>query len=160
MVLDTFRKPDSLTQEEIENLKKFKILIRVRYSDTDMSGYPHHSKYFIWLEEARHALLRELGISYRVLEKDGIFFPIFESKCKYLDSIEMDDLIEVHLEILKANKRLIKFVYTLIDREKNNKKVAEAETVHIVVNNERKNIPLPEKYLELLSVFKQLQKKS
>ena len=85
--------PSPLSEEELLGLKNFKFEIRVRYSETDMSGYPHHSKYFVWLEESRLALLRELGISYRVMEEEGIFLPIVEANCRLLSPVKMDDMV-------------------------------------------------------------------
>lgn len=116
----------SLSDEEMERLKDFNVEIRVRYSETDMSGHWHHSKYFVWLEEARHTFLRELGFSYRAMEEEGIFFPIVEEKCRYLSSVRMDDIIEIRPRVLKATRRFFKVGYTIMTQEEDPQKVAEA----------------------------------
>lgn len=146
-----------LREEEIERLKDFKHEIRVRYSETDMSGHPHHPNYFIWLEETRMAFFRELGLSYRIMEEEGLFFPIVEEKCRYLHTVRLDDVIEIQPRILKATRRFFRFGYDIFTQEKNPKKVAEAETMNIAVNAERKVISLPEKYLDLLIAVQQIQ---
>ena len=147
----------SLSEGEIERLKDFSFEIRVRYSDTDMSGHPHHSKYFIWLEEARHAFLRELGLSYREMEEEGLFFPVVEAKCKYLATVRMDEIIEIRPRVLKATRRYFRLIYTITTQGEDAQKVAEAETMNIAVNADRMIISLPQKYLGLLKVVLQIQ---
>lgn len=147
----------SLSVDEIDSLKDFNFEIRVRYSETDMSGHPHHSQYFIWIEEARHAFLRELGLSYGAMEEEGLFFPVVEAKCKYFRSVRMDDIIEIRPSVLKATRRYFRVGYTMMTQEEDAQKVAEAETMLIAVNAERQVISLPQKYLGLLKTVQQIQ---
>ena len=140
----------------MDRLANFKYEIRVRYSETDMSGYPHHSKYFIWLEESRHALLREMGLSYGDMEKEGLFFPVIDATCRFIESVKMDDEIEIYPTILKANRRLIKIGYSLFNKN-TGVKIATAETTNIAVNADRHVISVPETYLSFLAKIKQLQ---
>ncbi|MFC1975619.1 acyl-CoA thioesterase [Chloroflexota bacterium] len=149
--------PNPLSEEVLRGLKNFKFEIRVRYSETDMSGNPHHSKYFVWLEESRHAILRELGLSYRVMEEEGIFFPIVEANCRLLNPVKMDDIIEIYPKILRANRRFIKMAYIILTREEEPQKVAEAETMNVSVNADGKATSLPPKYLDLMKKLQQIQ---
>jgi len=149
-------KPGFLSEEELQGLKNFKLEIRVRYSETDMSGYPHHSNYFVWLEEARVALLRALGLSYRVIGEEGIFFPIVEASCKLLNPVRMDDIIEIYPKILTANRRFIKITYDVLAQQ-DLRKVAEANTMNVSVNAEGKATALPQKYLDMLNKLRQMQ---
>nr|VFK80989.1 MAG: acyl-CoA thioester hydrolase [Candidatus Kentron sp. SD] len=130
----------------------------MRNSETDMSGNPHHSKYFVWLEESRHALLRKLGLSYRVMEEDGVFFPTVEANCRLLSPVKMDDIIEIQPKIQSANRRFVKIGYVISTREEEPQKVAEAETMHVSVNAEGKATSLPPGYLDLLKKLQQIQK--
>lgn len=143
-----------MDEKIIQKLADFELPLRVRYSETDMSGYPHHSRYFVWLEEARHALLREMGLSYRDMEENGLFFPIIDAKCRYLISVKMDDLIRIRPKILKANRRLIKIGYTIVNEK--DQTVAEAETTNIAVNGQRQVISIPQKYLDFLRTLQRL----
>jgi acyl-CoA thioester hydrolase len=145
-----------LSEEDLQRLRNYKIEIRVRYSETDMSGYPHHSKYFVWLEETRIALLRALGLSYRVMEEEGIIIPIVEANCKFLSPVKMDDIIEIYPKILKANRRFIKISYIILTQQER-RKVAEAETMNVVINREGRATPLPHKYIDLLNKLQQIQ---
>jgi acyl-CoA thioester hydrolase len=117
-----------------------------------MSGYPHHSKYFVWLEESRHALLRSVGISYGSMENEGLFFPIIDAKCRFIESVKMDDLLLIYPKIIKVNRRLIKISYDLLNKT-TGVKIATAETTNIAVNKDRQIISIPSKYLNVFRHF-------
>lgn len=143
---------DNTIGPQYEHLLNFSHEIRVRYSETDMSGYPHHSKYFVWLEESRHALLRAVGLSYGDMEKNGLFFPVIDAKCRFIESVKMDDIILVYPKILKVNRRLIKISYVLLNKN-TGAKIATAETTNIAVDMNRQIISIPPKYLKVFSQF-------
>ncbi len=48
-----------------------KISFRVRYGETDQMGVVYHGNYAQYLEMGRVEWLRELGISYKNMEKNG-----------------------------------------------------------------------------------------
>ena len=50
-------------------IKPDEIEIRVRYAETDQMGVVHHGNYALYLEMARIAWLRKLGISYKSMEE-------------------------------------------------------------------------------------------
>ena len=68
--------------------------IRVRYAETDTMGVAHHSAYVAWLEEARIEWLRQRGVSYRDLEKSGVFMPVTNVTIDYRRPFRFDDDIE------------------------------------------------------------------
>jgi acyl-CoA thioester hydrolase len=45
--------------------------ITVRYAETDMMGIVYHGNYLPWFEVGRTNLLKEFGVPYRELEKEG-----------------------------------------------------------------------------------------
>ena len=44
--------------------------IRVRYAETDQMGIVYHSNHFIWFEVGRVELLRQLGFTYKEMERE------------------------------------------------------------------------------------------
>ena len=52
------------------------IQIRVRYAETDQMGYVYHGNYAAYFEVARTEAFRQLGISYKDLEADGVGMPV------------------------------------------------------------------------------------
>ena len=69
--------------------------IRVRYEETDQGGIAHHSRHVVWFETARTEWLRELGMPYQKLEKDGIRFLVSEVTVNYQFPALYDDLLTV-----------------------------------------------------------------
>jgi acyl-CoA thioester hydrolase len=69
--------------------------IRVRYGETDQMGYLYYGNYALYYEVGRTHLIRELGLTYRELETQGIIMPVAELHSKYLRPALYDDLITV-----------------------------------------------------------------
>ena len=59
------------------------VKIRVRYAETDRMGYAYYGNYSSWFEVARVEALRELGITYKDLEDEGILLPVSEYKVTF-----------------------------------------------------------------------------
>ncbi|MDP6350401.1 MAG: thioesterase family protein [Chloroflexota bacterium] len=78
--------------------------LRVRFSDTDAGGIAHHSNFFRWLEEARIGFLREIGLSYREIEKSGVHFPVTACTAEFLRTIRSEDKIEIDLWVARSNR--------------------------------------------------------
>ena len=60
-----------------------KILLRVRYGETDRMGYVYYGNYAEYFEVARVEALRELNINYKELEESGIMLPVYTFSIKY-----------------------------------------------------------------------------
>ncbi len=69
--------------------------IIVRYAETDMMGIVYHGSYLPWFEVGRTTLLRECGLPYRELEKQGYRLPVIEIGAKYFRPALYDDTITV-----------------------------------------------------------------
>jgi len=69
--------------------------IRVRYAETDNMGFVYYGNYAIYYEIARTELIRNLGLSYKEMEEDGIFLPVNLMEIKYIKSAKYDDLLNV-----------------------------------------------------------------
>ena len=73
--------------------------IKVEYSHTDKMGYVHHSQYLIYYEYARWEFLRNLGISYKNIEKDGVMMPVISAKLKFLKPAFYDDKLKIYTKL-------------------------------------------------------------
>lgn len=69
--------------------------IRVRYGETDQMGYLYYGNYALYYEVGRTNLIRELGLTYRELEAQGVIMPVAELRSKYLRPALYDDLVTV-----------------------------------------------------------------
>ncbi len=71
--------------------------VRVRYADTDQMGYVYYGNYAAYYEIARVDALRQIGISYKALEEEGIMLPVLENHSRYLAPAGFDDLLTIQL---------------------------------------------------------------
>ena len=121
--------------------------LRVRYAETDQMGVVYHSNHLIWFEVGRVELLRQMGFSYRDMEReDGRFIAVAEVKCRYRAPVYYDDEVLIRTRLKTVRESVVVFSYELV-RADSNALVAEGETTHIVTDSKMKVAPLPEKYL-------------
>ncbi len=125
--------------------------LRVRYAETDQMGVVYHSNHLIWFEVGRVELMRQMGFSYRDMEREeGLFIAVAEVKCRYRAPVYYDEEVVVRTRLKTVRESVIIFCYELT-RAETGVLLAEGETTHIVTNSKMKPSALPGKYL---SVFR------
>jgi acyl-CoA thioester hydrolase len=121
--------------------------LRVRYAETDQMGVVYHSNYLIWFEVGRVELLRQLGFTYKEMEKeDKCHIAVVDVKCRFKSPAFYDDEVLVHTRLLNVRESVIHFGYEIL-RAGDGTLLAEGETTHIVVDEKMQKTVLPEKYL-------------
>ena len=122
--------------------------IRVRYAETDQMGIVYHSNHFIWFEVGRVELLRQLGFTYKDMEKeDDCHIAVVDARCRYKAPVLYDDEVLVRTYLKNVREKLIHFGYELV-RVGTGELLAEGETTHIVADSQMKPRSLPEKYMK------------
>jgi acyl-CoA thioester hydrolase len=120
--------------------------VRVRYAETDKMGVVYHSNFIVWLEVGRVELLRQLGFSYRDVERnDDCHFAVADVRCRYKSPAYYDDELIIRTTLKNVRGSMLHFGYEVI-RATDQMLLAEAETTHIVVNSKFEKTELPEKY--------------
>ncbi len=123
--------------------------LRVRYAETDQMGVVYHSNHLIWFEVGRVELLRQMGFSYRDMEReDGRFIAVAEVKCRYRAPVYYDEEVLVRTRLKNVRESVVVFSYELI-RADGGTLLAEGETTHIVTDSKMKVAALPDKYLRV-----------
>ena len=123
--------------------------LRVRYAETDQMGVVYHSNHLIWFEVGRVEFLRQMGFSYRDMEReDGLFIAVAEAKCRYRAPVYYDEEVVVRTRLKAVRGSMIIFSYEL-SRADTGVLLAEGETTHIVTNSNMKTAALPDKYLNV-----------
>jgi acyl-CoA thioester hydrolase len=121
--------------------------LRVRYAETDQMGVVYHSNHLIWFEVGRVELMRQMGFSYRDMERDeGRFIAVAEATCRYRAPIFYDQEVLVRTRLKNVRESVIVFSYELL-RAEDGGLLAEGETTHIVTDSNMKVTTLPDKYL-------------
>ena len=85
-------------------------------------GFVYYGNYAMYYEVARVEALRALGISYKVLEENGVMMPVLENWSKYIRPAKYDDLLTVRLLLKKIPEMRITFEYEVFNEEKNKQK--------------------------------------
>jgi acyl-CoA thioester hydrolase len=125
------------------------IELRVRYAETDQMGIAHHSNHVVWCEEARTAHLREAGVSYREIEKQGLLLVVVEVQVRYRSPARYDDLLKVDCWVRECNRRRVIFGYA-IRRPADQNLLATAQTSLIALDSSHDLASLPPVVLEHL----------
>jgi acyl-CoA thioester hydrolase len=121
--------------------------VRVRYAETDQMGVVYHSNYFIWFEVGRVELLRQLGFSYREMEReDGCYIAVVDARCRYKAPARYDDEIVIRTHLKNVRESVVHFVYEAV-RVSDGVLLAEGETTHIVTDADMNRKMIPEKYM-------------
>jgi acyl-CoA thioester hydrolase len=108
-----------------------KTKLRVRYSETDKMGVVYHGNYAQYLEVGRTDALREMGLSYKNFEENGIMMPVLSLKCRYLKSAYYDDELTIVTMIKALPKIRIQFDYEIYNPNNELITKAEVELVNI-----------------------------
>ena len=93
------------------NFHEFKV--RVRYAETDQMGVVYHGNYAQYFEMGRVEWLRKLGLSYSVMEKQGVMLPVVSLTMNYKKPARYDDLLTVRTIFKKQESVKIEFDYEI-----------------------------------------------
>jgi len=121
--------------------------IRVRYAETDAMGIVHHAVYPVWMELGRSDLLRTMGQGYSEWEAQGIFMAVGELRVRYRAPAHYDEQVNVRTWVREAGRRKVVFGYEVL---REGVRLAEGESVHLVVGPDGRNRTLPEAMLALV----------
>jgi acyl-CoA thioester hydrolase len=82
------------------------VSIRVPYQDADPAGVAWHGNYFRYFDTARVALLDKLDYGYRRMAESGFVWPIIDTRVRYIQPIQFDQMIKVEATLLEWEYRL------------------------------------------------------
>src|SRR6185312_3135607 len=84
--------------------------LRVRYAETDQMGVVYHSNHLIWFEVGRVELMRQMGFSYRDMEReDGRFIAVAEVLCRYRAPVCYDEEVIVRTRLKTVRESVVIF---------------------------------------------------
>jgi YbgC/YbaW family acyl-CoA thioester hydrolase len=83
---------------------------RVEFSDTDMEGIIHFSRFFIYMETAEHLFMNALGTSIAAqVEGIRLGWPRTAVGCEFLRPVRFEDEVEIRLFVLRKGARSITY---------------------------------------------------
>ncbi|MDA8402226.1 MAG: thioesterase family protein [Deltaproteobacteria bacterium] len=118
---------------------KFYTELKVRYEETDAMSVVYYGKYFVFFEVARTEYLKNIGYNYTDIEKEGFYFVVAESNCKYFNPARYDDDLKIFTRIEYVKNSSFNFIYNIVKTGKNGTgpdvKIASGSTVLVCVDN-------------------------
>lgn len=87
--------------------------VRVRYGETDQMGVVHHAAYLHYLEDARTAWLRALGLPYSSIEARGIGLPVRRAELRYRAPARYEDELDVSVRLARLRGASATFAYVV-----------------------------------------------
>ncbi|NJM78174.1 MAG: acyl-CoA thioesterase [Acaryochloridaceae cyanobacterium RU_4_10] len=133
----------------------FNYPVVVQPHHTDYAGVVWHGSYIAWMEEARIAALRDVGVEYAALVSLGCDLPVIDLSLNYRASVKMGDEVRVRSRLERIEK--VRWIWTqnvcALDTEFC---YVAGKVVLIPVNRDRQRIlrklpPLLETALQYLS---------
>lgn len=123
--------------------------LRVRYSETDQMGVVYHGNYAQFFEIGRVEWLRNLGVSYKWMEENGIMLPVVSLTMNYKKPAKYDDLLTVKTIFRSQTSVKIEFDYEIYNQEQ--ELLTTGYSVLVFVSTKtRKPITPPHYILEVL----------
>ncbi|MEM7161833.1 MAG: thioesterase family protein [Bacteroidota bacterium] len=124
-------------------------IVRVRYSETDQMGYCYYGNYAAYFEVARVEAIRDLGMSYKEMEDQGIAMPVLEYTIKYFKPAYYDDELTIKTNTY-INGMRIYFDYETYNQ--NQVLINRAKTTLVFISKESlKPIAPPKELVEKLT---------
>ena len=131
-----------------------KTQLRVRYGETDQMGYCYYGNYAQYFEVGRVETLRELGISYKQLEDQGVMLPVSEFSVNYKFPAKYDDALTITTHITELRGARLAFDYTITNES--DQLVATAHTTLVFVAKETmRPISPPDSFITIIKPYEQ-----
>lgn len=99
-------------------MREHQLQVRVRYAETDQMGVVYHGNYAQYFEMGRVEWLRNLGVSYKWMEDNGVMLPVVNLSMNYKRPAKYDDLLTVKTILKSQTGVKIEFDYEIYN-EKN-----------------------------------------
>ncbi len=127
-----------------------KTVIRVRYADTDKMQFVYNGKYLEYFEVGRTELLRNCGLPYSEVEKQGYQLPLIEAGLKYFKPAVYDDLLEIEAVVKDIFSAKLHIEYT-IRKNSTDDIITQGFTTHMFIKvDTKKAVRPPLFYIEKL----------
>lgn len=94
-------------------MKEYEFTVRVRYAETDQMGVVYHGNYAQYFEMGRVEWLRNLGVSYKWMEDNGVMLPVVSLEINYKKPARYDDLLRVKTILKSQTSVKIEFDYEI-----------------------------------------------
>ncbi|MGE5660551.1 MAG: acyl-CoA thioesterase [Actinomycetota bacterium] len=117
----------------------FEYVVQVYPHHTDYGGIVWHGTYIAWMEEARVASLRAIGIEYAELVTQGVELPVVELALRYHRSVQMGQTLVIKTRMTASEGVRINWDYQIQSPDAQDLYVT-AQVVLVAVDREKGKI--------------------
>jgi len=115
-------------------------------------GYAYYGNYAQYYEVGRVEALRQLGLSYKDMEDNGIMLPVLEFSIRYLKPAFYDDMLTVKTTIKELPTAKIRFEYEMYNEK--DELLNQGETTLVFIDmNSNKPCAAPDFFLKKMKEF-------
>ena len=91
----------------------FRLTRRVAFSETDAASIVHFAEFFRYMEDAEHAMLRDLGLSvHRDIGDDVAGFPRVSASCDYRKPLRFEDVFTIDVHVAGKTDKSVTYGFT------------------------------------------------
>lgn len=123
---------------------------KVRYKDIDQMGVMYYSRYYEYYEAARTDMMRELGLTYKALEQQGIMMPVVHSESDYFAGPGFDDHLTCITEVKAWPMGRMDIHYTIVPDDQPGSILNRGKTSHAFVKLNGKPTRMPASLKQVL----------
>ncbi len=102
----------------------------------------YHSNYLIWCEVGRTDFMRQHGMSYAEMERDGIGLTVCDFSVRLHASARYDDVVRVATTLTDVRSRQVTFEY-LLTNAVTGERLATARTMLISISPDGRPLAMP-----------------
>ncbi|MBO5291569.1 MAG: acyl-CoA thioesterase [Lachnospiraceae bacterium] len=132
---------------------------KVFYYETDRMGIVHHSNYIRWMEEARIDFLKQIGLPYDGIEREGILIPVLAVAAEYKKPFRFGDSFRIELRLVEFSGIKFTIKYEIYKRE-TEELCATGQSQHAFVDERMMPVRLRKEYPRIYEgLMNRLEKK-
>jgi len=90
-----------------------RLVLRVRFCETDLMGIVHHANYLAYLEAGRVDWLRKRGVTYADWAAHGRHLPVVDCSMRFRAPARFDDVIEIETRLSELGAVSLRYDYTV-----------------------------------------------
>ena len=98
-------------------MREYEFEVRVRYAETDQMRVVYHGNYAQYFEMGRVEWLRNMGVSYKWMEENGIMLPVVSLTINYKKPARYDDVLRVKTIFKNQASVKIEFDYEIYNEK-------------------------------------------
>lgn len=96
----------------------YRLTRRVAFSETDAAGIVHFANFFRYMEDAEHAMLRDLGLSvHRDVGDEVAGFPRVRASCDYKRPLRFEDVFTIDVFVSAKTDKSVTYGFTFRKEE-------------------------------------------